>query len=1052
MKLAFIPRPFRAAHAIAIATCLTALISSLSAKPVPSNLSGGLDKLVESNLALKEAAARGVREPGQYNGYATEEAASYAAEAVKEEVSGRFMVDITLRGSERLEDVVAKLQAQIPSFAVTATDAAYRGVGIVEGLVSLDDVPALANLGGVKAVHLVIKPQTDSNTPDDLTVFSAIRTVPSLRKLALMNSRDRAAGGGQDVVVGQVLNKLGTAFDQGVTQHRVDRINQFYNPSATLNYDGAGISIGALSDSYNTSGNAISSTTDVTNFDLPGSASHPLNQQAVVLLQDVAGGSDEGRAMLQIIHKLAPRARLAFATGAFGNVGFANNIRALGGLPGFTYPAGTQQGFKADVIVDDLSIVGEPFYGESVVGAAIDDVAAAGVAYFSSAGNNIGTNGYESALRLVPNGSGNTSATNAALAGTNIDLTGVPPDLYAGGFHDFNPSPAQQDVAALWNVPNGTSAQTEMQWDDPFDAADPPLVQPPFYQNTGTITSTTTGITLTDIPQLTFGSAYFIDVRAVSGDIDAVVSVLDPSDNVILSQDTGTDEQLLFGPQTTGQFKVRVDRFGSTTGTFSITINTATPGATVTTDLNLLVFRADNGQYFGARSLYNNNLATNRPTEFGVVRSPAGQTQCQFVIAKGANARNIGPAPTRVRIQSRGNGAAGFGPAEYVTYNSPTSKGHATAAGGNGVAAYSAFRPNLPESFTSPGPAVILFDKLGNRLANPILRLYPTVAAIDNANTSFFGGDSASDPDTKGNFSGTSASAPHAAALAGLVLHAHGGPGSVTPTQLRSILQRSAFPHDLDPHFSSGTARASNGGKVTVTVASDNSTNPGQGSNDVNSISVSYVGPGSIASITFNPAGTAQQGGNVTGGNNGVLDNPGSTPPTVTYFANNYPGVAFLPATRAFQLGTLTGLTVLDVNQPQSSAPFGGFSNPAPAPPGNGTTQFRTMTIGFPSGNFTGGKVLRFTVGRGAEHSSSLAGGTGPGGGTVTQNSTADVFGGGVFIPDGTTVADGMTFTATLTGGASFTGTIKSRIAKGYTPLDGYGVIDAEAAVTLPVQ
>jgi hypothetical protein len=278
----------------------------------------------------------------------------------------------------------------------------------------------------------------------------------------------------------------------------------------------------------------------------------------------------------------------------------------------------------------------------------------------------------------------------------------------------------------------------------------------------------------------------------------------------------------------------------------------------------------------------------------------------------------------------------------------------------------------------------------------------------------------------------------------------------VTPTQLRSILQRSGFPHDLDPHFASGTARASNGGKVTVTITSDNSTNGGQGTNDVNAMSVSYVGAGSIASITFNPAGTAQQGGNVTGGNNGVQDNAGSTPPTVTYFANSYPGLAFLPGTRAFQLGTLTGLTVLDVTAPQSTAPFTGFSNPAPAPPANGTSHFRTMTIGFPTGNFTGGKVLRFTVGRGAEHSSSVGNGAafnpGATGGTVTQNPTADVFGGGVFIPDGTVVTDGMTFSGTLTGGGTFTGTIKNRIGKGYSPLDGYGVIDAEAAVTLPVQ
>ncbi len=1028
--------------------CTAAFIPTLLAKPVPANLGGGLDKLVESNLALKEAAAKGqAKAVGQFDGYATEEAASYAAAAVTDPESGRVMVDITLRGQSKFDKTLADV-SKISSFTVTATDRQYRGVGIIEGWVSVDDVPALANIADVRAVFLSIKPELDSTTPLDPTVYSPSRSVKSLRDLSANTSPS------PDANPGDVLKKLGTTFDQGVTQHRVDKINQFYNPSALVNYDGAGVSVGALSDSYNTSGNTVSASVDVTRFDLPGSAGHPLNQQPVVLLQDIPGGSDEGRAMLQIIHKMAPRARIAFATGALGNVGFANNIRALAGLPGFTYPDATQQGFKADVIVDDLSIVGEPFYGESIVGNAIDDVAAVGVSYFSSAGNNIGTNGYESALRLVPNGSGLTATGgNTALAGTNINLTGVPPELYAGGFHNFNPNPDQQDVAALWNMPNGTTAQTEMQWDDPFDPADPPLDQPPFYQNTGTITAANaaTGVTFTDIPAFTAAKSYFISVVATSGDFDAIVSVLDPSDNVIVSQDTGTDEQLLVGPQTSGQYKVKVDRFGSTLGSFSITINTANPGETVTTDLNLLVFRADNGAYFGARSLYQNNVATNRPTEYGIVRSPTGQTQCQFVVAKGINSRNLSPLPSRVRIQTRGNGAAGIGPAEYVQYNAPTSKGHATAAGGNGVAAYSPFRPNIPESFTSPGSALILFDKMGNRLATPQVRLYPTVAAIDGANTSFFGGDSANDSDTQGNFSGTSAAAPHAAGLAALVLSAHGGPGSVTPTQMRSVLQRSAYPHDLDPNLSSGTARASNGGKVTVTITSDNSTNSGQGSNDLNSFQVSYVGPGSIASITFNPSGTAAEGGNVTGGNNGYTDNAGSNPATITYFANYYPGALFLPATRAFALGTQTGLTAADVTAPLSATPFTGFSNLAPAP-ANGTTQFFTMTVGFPTGNFTGGKILRFTVGRGAAHSASLAGGTGPTGGSITQNPTGDIFGGGVLIPEGTVVQDGMRFSGTVTGGGTFSGVIRNRIGNGYSNLDGFGVINAEQAVMLPLQ
>lgn len=1039
MKVTSLPRSFRTACVLSVAVLSASFVSSVSAKPIPANIDSGLQKLVESNLALKAQAAKGQeRAVGQFNGYASEEAASYAAAAVVDPESGRVVVDITLRRQGEFDKTVADVTAKTPSFTLIATDRSYRGAGIIEGWISVDDVPAIANIASVRAVFLSIKPETDSIKEVDATPNLPSRNAESRRNVATPEASP-----------GDTLRKLGTAFDQGVTQHRIDKINQYYNPSAPVNYDGAGISVGALSDSYNTLGGAITAATDVTNFDLPGSASHPLNSQAVVVLQDSPGGSDEGRGMLQNVHKMAPRARLAFATGGFGVVSFANNIRALAALPGYAYPPAVQQGFKADVIVDDLSTIGEPFYGESVVGGGIDDVAAAGVAYYSSAGNNIGTNGYESALRLVANGSGNTAATNNALAGTNINLAGVPTELYAGGFHNFNPNPGQLDVAALWNMPNGTTAQTEMQWDDPFDPADPPLDQPPVYQNTGTIdaTNAATGVSFT-VP-FTASKAYFIDVRATSGDFDAIVSVIDPGGNTIVSQDTGTDEQLLVGPQTTGNFQIHVDRFGSTTGSFSVTVNTTNPGSSVTTDLNLLVFRADNGAFFAARSLYQNNIATNRPDEYGVVRSPSGATQCQFVVAKGVNARNLSPLPSRLRIQTRGNGAGGIGPAEYVQYNAPTSKGHATAAGGNGTAAYSPFRPNLPEAFTSPGSALILFDKMGNRLAQPVIRLYPTVAAINRANTSFFGSDSASDPDTRPEFSGTSSAAPHAAGLAALVLQAHGGPGSVTPTQMRSVLQRSAYPHDLDTNYSSGSARSTNGGKVTVTISSDNSSNVGQGSNDLNSMQIAYVGPDSISSITFNPSGSPSEGGNVSGGNNGVIDvTPATNPPTVTYFANSFPGAAFLPSTRAFALGTLTGLVAADVAAPT-------FTNAVPTPPGNGT-QFRTMTIGFPNANFSGGKIVRFTVGRGVEHSSSVGNGAafnpGATGGTVASLPTADIFGGGVLIPENVVIQDGMKFSGTLTGGATFQGVIRNRVGNGYSNVDGFGLINAESAVMLPLQ
>ena len=95
------------------------------------------------------------------------------------------------------------LQERFPSFTLTALDTKYRGVGVVEGFIALDDVPALGNMREVRSVNLGLKP--DLNRP--------VRP-----------------GGG--IRPGATVSLLGTVFDQGVYQHRVDQINQFYNPDA----------------------------------------------------------------------------------------------------------------------------------------------------------------------------------------------------------------------------------------------------------------------------------------------------------------------------------------------------------------------------------------------------------------------------------------------------------------------------------------------------------------------------------------------------------------------------------------------------------------------------------------------------------------------------------------------------------------------------------------------------------------------------------------------------------------------------------------------------
>jgi hypothetical protein len=76
----------------------------------------------------------------------------------------------------------------------------------------------------------------------------------------------------------------------------------------------AGIKVGVLSDSFNDLGGAAADEAD--------GALPPASQ--IQILNDLpSGGTDEGRAMMQIIHDIAPGASLAFYTAAEGEESFA---------------------------------------------------------------------------------------------------------------------------------------------------------------------------------------------------------------------------------------------------------------------------------------------------------------------------------------------------------------------------------------------------------------------------------------------------------------------------------------------------------------------------------------------------------------------------------------------------------------------------------------------------------------------------------------------------------------------------------------------------------
>ncbi len=170
---------------------------------------------------------------------------------------------------------------------------------------------------------------------------------------------------------------------------------------------GAGITVGVISDSYDCypvyadngvpaagptgyANNGFNTTAagDTQTGDLPASVN--VIEDATCMnygapLQLPFG--DEGRAMMQIIHDVAPGAGLGFYTAENSEADFASGIGKLA-APVASGGAG------AKIIVDDVGYFNEPFFQDGLVAQAINAVVASGVAYFSSAGNN-GTLAYD---------------------------------------------------------------------------------------------------------------------------------------------------------------------------------------------------------------------------------------------------------------------------------------------------------------------------------------------------------------------------------------------------------------------------------------------------------------------------------------------------------------------------------------------------------------------------------------------------------------------------------------------------------------------------------
>jgi hypothetical protein len=231
------------------------------------------------------------------------------------------------------------------------------------------------------------------------------------------------------------------------TISEADSLMNVATARAAHGVDGSGETVGILSDSFDRAlGARTTAATDVATGDLPG-VGNPCGRTAPVFVQsDFSGGgqADEGRAMAQLVHDLAPGAHLAFATAFNGDLDFANQITALRTVN------------HADVIVDDVSYFNEPFFQNGPIANAANAASQAGVAYFSAAGN----------ANVIVDGKNVSSyeAPSFRAASCPASVLRLEPLVAC---HDFDTSPGIDNGDGV-TVPSGAGFAVDLQWAQPW--------------------------------------------------------------------------------------------------------------------------------------------------------------------------------------------------------------------------------------------------------------------------------------------------------------------------------------------------------------------------------------------------------------------------------------------------------------------------------------------------------------------------------------------------------------------------------------------------------
>ena len=531
--------------------------------------------------------------------------------------------------------------------------------------------------------------------------------------------------------------------------------------------DGSGVRIGVLSDSFGCEPPAFNPGAPTSTV-AADRANDELPSDIVVAADSCPGNADEGRAMLQLAHDVAPGATGAFHTAFNGSFDFACGIMELGGIdtPGAAHACGAfgapysplTGGDVSDVIVDDVIYFAEPMFMPGAIAQGADTVAQAGIPYFSSAGNQARVS-YESEYReIIDNGNFGRNLHRGAAPGPN-----------AIRVHDFGSGDTAQTISMIQS--GGSSlVLLSFQWDQPHftSTAFGTLLQGGTIQDALNAPAATT-----DMDVLFYDANGILVPLCPPGVAAGITCQITGTNN--LATGNAVDIAALFftGPQPVGQFQIRITRSGGSADVHRV---------------KYVPF-----QFTGETTI--DEFDTRSGTAYG-------HTNAQGVAS-------IGAAAWYATVEWKDNPADPFGLFRNAD-GSPRCN------------------PACAEDFSSAGNIPIFFDGLGNHLAVPFVRQNPWVTGPDGGNTSFFFSDSSfddddgdgfnnpfsafltpRDPDPASeypNFFGTSASAPHVAAVAALMLQKNPG---LTSADVYNILKNTA--EDMRLRF---TNRSTPGGPV----------------------------------------------------------------------------------------------------------------------------------------------------------------------------------------------------------------------------------------------